>query len=375
MAGIYIHIPFCKQACHYCNFHFSTSLRLKEKIIESIIKEIQIKQDFFGKGEEIQTIYFGGGSPSILSTVELNKILSTLYKCYPIANDVEITLEANPDDISITYLKDLKSIGVNRFSLGIQAFDNSLLKYMNRAHTEQEARRSLDDIATIGFKDISIDLIYGIPELDNEKWLSFLETAISYPINHISCYALTVEPKTALHHFVEKKDWDAPDEETSSKQFLIGSDFLEDNGYTHYEISNFALHDNFSKHNTAYWRGIPYLGLGPSAHSFDGTSRYWNIANNSKYIKLIEAGQRFTEMEKISRTNSFNEYLMIHLRTMWGIDLEFISKIYGDSEVKHVQKVIQQLPKEQYLLDGNQFKLSKKGWLWCDSISQEMFVD
>ncbi|MEZ5023880.1 MAG: radical SAM family heme chaperone HemW [Chitinophagales bacterium] len=380
MAGIYIHIPFCKQACHYCNFHFSTTLQLKTKLLDAIVKEIEIRKNFFQsdmkKSYSIDTIYFGGGTPSILSRSEIEFILEKLRQHYDVSSTVEITLEANPDDLTKSYLTDLKEAGVNRLSIGIQSFDDDLLKYMNRAHTAEESWAAIQNSLTAGFESLNIDMIYGIPGLSTQQWETSLADLIRLPVNHLSCYGLTIEPKTALMDFIKKKKSAAPDDDLLVEQFMVASNFLEQNGFRHYEISNYALNDQFSKHNTAYWKGEPYLGLGPSAHSYQNNVRSWNIANNANYIKAIENNKSYFESENLAKTERFNEHIMTGLRTFWGINLDDIQQNFGAVYKNHLETQLHKIdPIHIKQMNDQTIKLSKTGWLWTDSILEQLFYD
>lgn len=380
MAGIYIHIPFCKQACHYCNFHFSTTLQLKTKLLEAIVKEIEIRKNFFQNDNKasysIDTIYFGGGTPSILSRSEIEFILDKIRLHFKVSSAVEITLEANPDDLTKNYLFDLKEAGVNRLSIGIQSFDDDLLQYMNRAHSAEESWAAIQNSLAAGFESLNIDMIYGIPGLSTQQWETSLVDLIRLPVNHLSCYGLTVEPKTALMDFIKKKKSAAPDDDLMVEQFIVASNFLEKNGFRHYEISNYALDDQFSKHNTAYWKGEAYLGLGPSAHSYQNNTRSWNIANNANYIKAIENNKTCFESENLAITERFNEHIMTGLRTFWGIDLNEIQAVFGSIYKNHLIAQLQKInPKHIEPMNDYTIKLSKIGWLWTDSILEQLFYD
>ena len=337
MSGIYIHIPFCKQACHYCDFHFSTSLKWKDELLQCLIKEIELRKEELNDST-IETIYFGGGTPSLLTIEELNLLIETVYKNFSVVANPEITLEANPDDLiliemsvraqSRTIFEDYKNIGINRLSIGIQSFFDEDLQMMNRAHTSVEAKESLS-MATRHFDNITIDLIYGIPNMTNERWKENLQVAFDFGINHISSYALTIEPKTALATFIRQGKYPNVSEETALAHFNILVDETSTQGFVQYEISNFGKQDYFSKHNTSYWKGKPYLGIGPSAHSFQGKQRSWNVSNNIKYIKAINQNELPSENEILSDKDSFNEYIMTGLRTIWGVSLENIEKNFG----------------------------------------------
>ena len=299
MSGIYIHIPFCKQACHYCDFHFSTSLKKKDEMILVLAKEIALRKNE-AQNELIETIYFGGGTPHKLTINDLRFLIEEVYRNYEVTENPEITLEANPDDLSENYLIELTKIGINRVSIGIQSFFEDDLQMMNRAHNSEEASNCLE-IATKYFENISLDLIYGIPGMSNDKWKQNIEKALSFNIPHISSYALTVEPKTALYTFIKKGIIKEPNDEVAQEHFHILVETLQENGFIHYELSNFEKENYFSKNNSSYWLGKKYIGIGPSAHSYDGTSRSWNIANNILYIKSIQENTLPLSSEKLTK--------------------------------------------------------------------------
>ncbi len=303
-AGIYIHIPFCKQACHYCNYHFSTSLKKKEELINALTKELELRKDEF-KNTIVETIYFGGGTPSLLTSAELQFLIDSVYKNFSVSDHPEITLEANPDDLTKDRIIELSKSPINRLSIGIQSFFESDLKLMNRAHNAEEAKSCLEE-ATKYFDNISLDLIYGVPGASNTQWIENIEMALGYNVSHISCYALTVEPKTALASFIKKGIIDNVDDEQARDQFYILKDKLEASGFVHYEFSNFGKEGYFSRNNSAYWEGKSYLGIGPSAHSFNGKQRGWNVSNNSKYIKAIQQNELPIEIENLTLTNIMN---------------------------------------------------------------------
>jgi len=374
LAGIYIHIPFCRQACHYCNFHFSTTLNLQSRVIESILKEIEIKEDFFEPNTLIETIYFGGGTPSMLPAGDIERIIEKIGETYQLSEFLEITLEANPDDLIPTYLNEIKACGVSRLSIGIQSFEDKLLQYMNRAHNREQAVNALESASKSNFDEVNIDLIYGIPGLTDQGWQECLSFALQFQVDHISAYSLTIEPKTALEHFINKKNWPAPDDDASTRQFLSASSFLEENGFIHYEISNFSKGESYSKHNTAYWKGKPYLGIGPSAHSYKTGERSWNIANNAAYIKALKNDNTPAVTEILSSSDQFNEYIMTGLRTKWGIDLEKIAVEHGITERERIENKLPDLDPAFFTLDGNHLKLTKKGWLWSDGICSGFFL-
>ncbi|WMI67094.1 radical SAM family heme chaperone HemW [Aestuariibaculum sp. YM273] len=378
MAGIYIHIPFCKQACHYCDFHFSTSLKKKPDLISCLIKELEMRKGEF-QNQVVQTIYFGGGTPSLLNESELDSIIQAVYSNYKVISNPEITLEANPDDLTIkgtdvhAVFKAYRSIGVNRLSIGIQSFFERDLKLMNRAHNAEEANGCLE-VATQYFDNISLDLIYGIPGLSHEDWMENIEMALSFNIPHISSYALTIEPKTALDAFITKGKVKAPDDAIAQEQFHMLIEKLEHAGFVHYELSNFGKPEFFSKNNTAYWQGKPYIGVGPSAHSFDGTSRGWNVRNNSKYIQAIENGELPMEVEILSKTDQYNEYVMTGLRTIWGVSLEKVAQNFGENYRTYILKQSEKHRNQQLLyIEDDKLIVTKKGKFLSDGIASDLF--
>lgn len=378
MSGIYIHIPFCKQACHYCNFHFSTSLRYKNELIAALLKEIEIFASSptllrWEKGVTapgiIETIYFGGGTPSLCTKDEIASIIERIDSAFKISRDVEITLEANPDDITEEKLKDWKEAGINRLSIGIQSFFEEDLRWMNRAHNSQQAMDNLQ-LAAQWFDNITIDLIYGTPALTNEKWKQNVEKAISLNIPHLSCYALTVEPKTPLDKLIRQHKSEDINPDKQSEQFLLLMQWLGEAGYEHYEISNFAKPGFRSRHNSSYWQGKKYIGFGPSAHSFDGNARWWNIANNNTYIDSINKGIIPFEKEELTATQKLNEAIMISLRTVEGLDL---------SKVNEATSLELQAMSRKYIesglvkLENNFLRLTQEGKLLADGIAADLF--
>ena len=373
MAGIYLHIPFCKQACTYCNFHFTTSLRYKKELVDAIIKEIDLQKDFL-QGESITTIYFGGGTPSLLSIGEGAALLDKIRQVYFVEQGAEITLEANPDDFTKKNLVAWKSMGINRLSIGIQSFFEEDLAWMNRAHSAKEAIDNLQ-LAKNEFDNISIDLIYGSPLLTDEQWEKNVATALSYQVQHLSCYALTVEEKTPLHKQIlsqKKQDIDA---DKQARQFLLLMKWLRQAGYEHYEVSNFAKPGFRSRHNSSYWQGKKYLGLGPSAHSYDGIVRKWNVANNTKYINAIEKGIVENETEVLTEIQKLNEYIMISLRTMEGMDLEKIRSIWGEDKITAMEKKLSILKKSNLLHQKDSIiQLTDEGMLMADGIASDLFT-
>ncbi len=375
MSGIYIHIPFCKQACSYCDFHFSTSLKSKEAFVTSLIREIELQKNYLGNDSIIETIYFGGGTPSLLSAEELDKIFKTLYDTFSISKNAEITLEANPDDLNKTKLQKLRSSPVNRMSIGIQSFFEEDLKLMNRAHNSVQAENCIKESLATGFENITIDLIYGTPGLSNENWKKNLAKAFSFGVPHLSCYSLTVEQKTPLESHIRKGKIKPLDEEQSAEQFLILMEETNKNGYEQYEISNFCKPGFYSRHNSNYWKGIQYLGLGPSAHSFDGNSRQWNVSNNFRYIQSIAENKIPAEKETLTTEQKLNEYMMIGLRTSKGISLEKVKTEFGE---KYLTKLLEEaksyLNSGKIILQENQIILTTEGKLIADRISSDFFA-
>ena len=374
MAGIYIHIPFCRQACHYCNFHFTTSVHYKNDFIAALLKEISIQKDYL-ENEPVETVYFGGGTPSLLNIEDLLLIIEKIKSVFSISPGTEITLEANPDDITEQKLLEWKKIGINRLSIGIQSFFEEDLKWMNRAHTAQQAIDNLQ-LAKKYFDNITIDLIYGTPQLTNEKWKQNVETAISLNIPHLSCYALTVEPKTPLDKMIQEHKIEAINPDKQSEQFLLLMQWLGDAGYEHYEISNFAKTGWRSRHNSSYWstgaggQRKKYLGLGPSAHSFNGTERRWNVSNNNIYTTSINKDIIPFEKEELTATQKLNEYIMTSLRTMEGLKLD---------NVENIERLKLQSESKKYIdsglmkLENNSLILTRKGKLLADGIAAGLF--
>lgn len=373
MSGIYIHIPFCKQACHYCDFHFSTSLKKKEEMVMALVKEIQMRKMELEK-EQIETIYFGGGTPSILSLKEIQVLIDAVYENFNVTESPEITLEANPDDLDDDTIIQLANSPVNRLSIGIQSFFEEDLKLMNRAHNAMEAKRCLQT-ATQYFDNISLDLIYGMPNMSNEKWLQNVQTALSFGVPHISSYALTVEPKTALKKLIEKKVVEAPKDEVAQEHFLVLIEELEKNGFIHYELSNFGKPDYFSKNNTAYWLGKKYIGIGPSAHSYNGKERSWNVANNALYLKAIQENNLPNEVEELTKTDRYNEYIMTGLRTIWGVSLKRVEFEYGERYLLYLLEQSKKYIHSEHLqIEADVLTTTKKGKFLSDGIASDLFL-
>lgn len=375
MSGIYIHIPFCKKACHYCDFHFSTSLQNKETLVKNILTEIDLRHNYL-HDKNIETIYFGGGTPSLLSEKESFLILEKIYKLYSVSKNAEITFECNPDDLSDEKLKELKRLEINRLSIGLQSFDEDELIWMNRAHTAKESEASVKRAQDRGFENITIDLIYGSKFSNLTNWKKTLDKAIALQVPHISSYNLTIEEKTKLGHDFKIKKEVAIDDEKSSDLFLEMIDRLEKNNFIHYEISNFGKDGYFSIHNSNYWKGAHYIGLGPSAHSFDGTSRQWNVANNNIYIKHVsEKTEAYFEKEILTEKERFNEYILTSLRTIWGVDLNYLKTNFNSDFVKTFLNEVETFIKQEYVIAKNTtYTLTEKGKLLADKIASELFV-
>lgn len=385
MPGLYLHVPFCKQACHYCNFHFSTSLRLKGPLVEAMTKEIRWRAGYLS-GRKLTSIYFGGGTPSLLSAAELDALFEVIYDCFEVAPEAEVTLEANPDDLSAARLAELRATPVNRLSIGVQSFQEADLRYMNRAHNAGEARHCLDLALAAGFHDITIDLIYGAPTTTDAHWQENMAIAFAYGLPHLSCYALTVEPRTALDHQVKHGQSAPIDDEQAGRQFLQLMDAAATAGYEHYEISNFALPGRHARHNSSYWLGEPYLGVGPAAHSFDGASRQWNVANNARYVKWMEAldaahtpwdalaGSLF-EREQLSAYDRYNEYVLTRLRTHWGCRIADVEAM-SPALAAHLRQQAQPFVAEGEMeLRQGVYYLSQAGRLMADGIAAALFAD
>ncbi|MFM7401117.1 MAG: radical SAM family heme chaperone HemW [Bacteroidota bacterium] len=374
MPGVYIHIPYCRKACHYCNFHFSTTLRSKPEMLASILTELELQRDFL-KGAPLSSVYLGGGTPSLLDISELVPIFDRLSGLHQLEPGAEITLEANPDDLTPEKLRQLRDYTpVKRLSIGIQSFSDADLQWMNRAHNATHARACLEDALKAGFSDLTIDLIYGAPVTSDEQWAENLQTAIEYGIPHLSCYCLTVEEGTALHHFVGKGQQSPVDEEKAARQFEYLQRETERAGYEHYEISNFALPGRYARHNSSYWLGEPYLGIGPAAHSFDGENRQWNIANNALYINSLRDETIPFEREVLSTAQRYNEYVMTSMRTKWGTDKRKIAADFGEFATLFQQGIQSYLESGHIEEDKGIYRLSRTGKLLADRIASDLFV-
>lgn len=375
MAGIYIHIPFCRQKCHYCNFFSLATLKNRDLFVSRLVEEIRARKDYL-KREKIATLYFGGGTPSLLPVAAIRHILDVIYETFDIDSNAEITLEANPDDLHQGYLQELRQSPANRLSLGIQSFRDADLKYLNRVHNADEAKQAIQKAQDAGFENLTIDLIYGIPTLSDEDWAYNMDVFLASGIRHLSAYALTVELKTALHVLISRGKMKAVDERQSAAQFEMLMQRMEQAGYVHYEISNFALPGHYSRHNSLYWLGGHYLGLGPSAHSFNGFERQWNVSNLSAYLKQADISSKKAEKEVLSLEQRYNEYVMTSLRTAWGCDLEHIRNVFGvqwaDYAASQSQKHLQN---GKLSLRDKRLFLTQSGKLYADGIAADLFAD
>lgn len=373
MAGIYLHIPFCKKACHYCNFHFSTQTNHIQAFVDGIIKEIELQKGYLNT--PIHTIYFGGGTPSLLNAVQLKAMMDQLYRHFEIAPSIECTLEANPDDINADKLAAWKQVGINRLSIGIQSFQAPALEWMNRAHTVEQSHAAIQLAQAAGIHHLSVDLIYGTPSLSEEALLADLDYIEKYQINHVSCYALTVEDKTALKKLIEKAQLEEVDPEKQARHFELVTARLQAMGMEHYEISNFAIPGYRSQHNSNYWSGVSYLGLGPSAHSFNGISRQWNISNNALYIQSLKNNQLNFEIEYLTEADRYNEYMMTSLRRMEGFSLDYIERAFGSALLEHSKTILNTMQAKNYFQQTeNNIALKPDAKFLADGIASDFFI-
>ncbi|MBD3635771.1 MAG: radical SAM family heme chaperone HemW [Crocinitomicaceae bacterium] len=374
MSGIYIHIPYCKVKCHYCDFHFSTNQSSVDDMVEAICLELTKRVGYL-RGEDVSTVYFGGGTPSVLSKDQLARILNTIQATFVVKNDAEITFECNPDDLSETKLQELKSAGINRLSIGVQSFDDEVLKFMNRAHSSEEAVNSILLAQEIGFDNITADLIYGIPDKDLDYWENQVNQMVELGIPHISAYCLTIEKNTVFGHKYDRGELQTPSDEATLQQFRRMIDTLTSHGYLHYEISNFARKGFISQHNSAYWLGTTYLGVGPSAHSYDGDVRGWNISNNPQYIKKVLDSKSVFEVEYLTDRDKFNDYILTRLRTQWGADLEEIQKLGEGIDLTEFDEALERhLDLQNIILIKNTLRLSEHGKFIADKVASDLFV-
>ena len=374
MAGIYIHPPFCKQACSYCDFHFSTKLSNKQNVLAAIEKELEFRANYI-RTEVVETIYFGGGTPSLLSQSEIQAILKKVNDVYTVSKSAEITLEANPDDLTMAKLKELKQTSVNRLSVGVQSFFEKDLKFMNRAHNAEEAIQSIRNAKEVGFANISIDLIFGSQTTSNEMWQQNLDTFFDLEVNHLSAYSLTVEEKTALAHQVAKGKVENVDDEKNYHQYLMLQGAIKENSFEQYELSNYCKNEAYSKHNTSYWQNKKYLGVGPSAHSFDGVSRQWNLRNNAQYVKAVNTETSFFEKEDLSEIDRYHEYLITSLRTKWGAELSYIENSFSEYIASHFTNKSQILNTSIIDMSHNSLKIKPDFLFQSDEVVRELMVD
>ncbi len=369
MAGLYVHIPFCKQACIYCDFHFSTSLKYRNRMVSALVQEIELQKDFSYQGP-LESIYFGGGTPTVLEVEQLDEIIRAVSKNFEWVGQPEITLEANPDDLSPEKIARLARSKVNRLSIGIQSFRDEDLRMMNRSHNREQALKSVAMAMELGFENITADLIYGIPGMDNPSWEQQIDQLLELGVPHLSSYALTVEPKTVLHHKIQKREIAAPSEEQAAVQFEILWKKLENAGYEHYEVSNFAKPGYRAVHNSSYWKGTPYLGIGPSAHSYYNNQRFWNVSNNMAYMKSVEGGKVNRESEQLSDKDRFNEMVMTGLRTKVGLSLSELNEAEKDFLLKEAEPALQ---KGQLVQSGEHLFIPQHWRFHSDGIAASLF--
>jgi len=374
MAGIYIHIPFCKQACSYCDFHFSTKLTNKKSVLSAVEKELKLRSNYLGQ-ELVDTIYLGGGTPSLLSEIELQSIFQTVLNNYTVSDHAEITLEANPDDLTKVKLQELKQTPINRLSIGVQSFFEEDLRFMNRAHNAKEAVTSIQNAKEVGFDNLSIDLIFGSQTTSNEMWQRNLSIFFDLGINHLSAYSLTIEEKTALAHNIAKGKVENIDDEKNYTQYLILQNAIKENGFEQYELSNYCIDESYSKHNTSYWQNKKYLGIGPSAHSFNGISRQWNVKNNALYTKAINEGNSYFEKEELSEIDRYHEYLITSLRTKWGVDVSKMDMLFSPSIVEHFNTKMFFVDKSLVDLSHDNLTVKSDNLFQSDEVVRQLMID
>ena len=374
MAGIYLHIPFCKTRCIYCDFYSTTRSELITRYIHALCNELEMRKEYL-KEEKIETVYFGGGTPSQLGEEDFQQIFKAIQKHYGLEDCREITLEANPDDLSQEYLKMLSFLPFNRISMGIQTFDDATLQLLNRRHNATQAIEAVKHCRQAGFQNISIDLIYGLPGETDQRWTQDLQQAVSLDVEHISAYHLIYEEGTPLYKMLQQHSVSQVDEDSSLNFFSTLIDTLSAAGYEHYEISNFCKPGMYSRHNTSYWQGIPYLGCGPSAHSFDGGSREWNVASLNQYLSSVDQGQRQHETEQLDTRTRYNEYIITGLRTMWGISTEELKKKFGDRLSKYcLEQARSYLENGKLELHNDRLKLTREGIFISDGIMSDLLI-
>jgi len=374
MAGIYIHIPFCRDACHYCDFHFTINYSKTVEMVDAICREISLRKSYLDQ-QKLNTIYFGGGTPSSLPVSKIDKIIESVYANHPVSDQPEITLEANPDDLDPDYLKNLKKTGINRLSIGIQSFFDEDLEWMNRTHNATQAKACIDLSQSAGITNLNVDLIYGLPGQTNERWINNINRIIELDVPHVSAYHLTYEPGTQLYYRRKKRMLEELNEDDSISQFQVLISLLNQAGLIHYEISNFAREGYFSKHNMGYWKQEPYIGIGPSAHSYNGISRQWNYPRNRSYIISMNKNRDYFDIESLTTEKKFHEYIMTSLRTMWGADLEYIKRNFGEMHYHHIlEKSVQFITAGDMIREANKITLTDKGRLISDFIIQDLFL-
>lgn len=372
MAGIYIHVPFCKTRCIYCDFYTRTNMEQKTPYVDAICKEMVLRADYIGN-EAIETIYFGGGTPSQLNEADFKAIFETIFSTFEVTDNVEITLEANPDDLSVKYINMLRRVGFNRLSMGVQSFDDAQLQFLNRRHSAQKAINAVKASQQAGFSNISIDLMYGLPDLSIGMWNKTLDQAISLDIQHISSYHLIYEQGTKLYRLLQKGEVKSAEEETSVEMFSILIERLQQAGFIHYEISNFGKEGYFSRHNSSYWLGAKYLGLGPSAHSYNRQNRCWNISSIAKYIQGVENGKPFIEEEDLDQPTRYNDFILTGMRTMWGISTSDLKNQFGEEFLDYCNKNIRKhLQSGDVITEGDRYKISRQGIFISDSIMSDL---
>jgi len=374
MASVYVHIPFCHSKCYYCGFHSVASFKAKQDVVHCIVKELELRKDYL-KGEPIDSIYFGGGTPSVLELEEVERIIIKIREHHKINEDAEISFEVNPEDVSTEYLQGLRKLGINRLSIGIQAMTDDILKYLNRKHSVEEAVNCVKNSIEAGIENISIDLIYGIPGLSNQAWVESLDKISQLPIKHLSAYCLSIDENTVFEHRMKKGEFIPVSDENCEEQYNILVEWAKNNEFEHYEISNFCKHGHYSRHNTAYWMQKPYLGIGPSAHSYDGKSRQWNTSNNANYITSINKGVVSYEKEELNLKDRFNEYILTSLRTIWGINKKIVTREFGIRYLHHIMEKSSKYEESGHLhVDHNCIKLTEKGMFISNDIISEIFI-
>ena len=374
MSGLYLHIPFCKSKCVYCGFYSTVNQKDVERYLTTLESEMVLRKDELA-GETFQTVYFGGGTPSLLQIPQLRQITDNIRQHFPIENNAEMTIEANPEQVTSEYCKDLKQLGFNRISIGIQSFHDEILQFLGRKHTAKEALQAVENAHNAGFDNISIDLIYGVNERDNALWQKELETAFALPIQHFSAYALTVEENSLLYRRIHQHKTVEPDEDLASIQYKILSEAVENSPFAQYEVSNFAIKGWESKHNSAYWRRVPYIGLGSSAHSYDGQHRQWNAPTLSGYFAQIESGKTYHERETLTDIDLYNEFVLLELRTRTGIDLNEMENLFGTEKVSSFMQYFESdIENDLYRLEGNRVCLTAKGLWFADGIAEDAFL-